>query len=111
MIGHLLGVAGIVEADVAIKEGHLWCILGGSPWILKSSQTTIEIIEHLMDFSTVRERLSSGAYENLEKFEESHEATNIIGQSDTASVLHEALGYIRFLHDQVQVDLGLIYWH
>ncbi|KAJ0960591.1 hypothetical protein J5N97_001516 [Dioscorea zingiberensis] len=42
--------------------------------------TTIEIIEHPMDFSTVRERLSSGAYENLEQFEESHEATNIIGQ-------------------------------
>ncbi|XP_074555619.1 transcription factor bHLH113-like [Curcuma longa] len=25
------------------------------------------------------------------------------GKSDTATVLHEALGYIRFLHDQVQV--------
>ncbi|KMZ61430.1 basic helix-loop-helix (bHLH) DNA-binding superfamily [Zostera marina] len=26
------------------------------------------------------------------------------GKSDTASVLHEALGYIKFLHDQVQIE-------
>ncbi|CAM0876351.1 unnamed protein product [Alopecurus aequalis] len=32
------------------------------------------------------------------------------GKTDTASVLHEALGYIRFLHDQVQV-LSSPYMH
>lgn len=35
-----------------------------------------EIIAHPMDFSTVRERLSSGAYQNLEQFEVGGEQQN-----------------------------------
>ena len=35
-----------------------------------------EIIEHPMDFSTVRERVSGGAYQNLEEFEVGGEQQN-----------------------------------
>uniref|UniRef100_A0ACD5T8V1 Uncharacterized protein n=1 Tax=Avena sativa TaxID=4498 RepID=A0ACD5T8V1_AVESA len=31
------------------------------------------------------------------------------GKTDTASVLHEAIGYIKFLHDQVATTAGFIY--
>ncbi|KAJ6814934.1 transcription factor bHLH113-like [Iris pallida] len=38
-----------------------------------------------------------------DKITELQQLVSPFGKSDTASVLHEALGYIRFLHDQVQV--------
>ncbi|KAJ6795403.1 putative serine/threonine-protein kinase [Iris pallida] len=38
-----------------------------------------------------------------DKITELQQLVSPFGKSDTASVLHEALGYISFLHDQVQV--------
>lgn len=34
-----------------------------------------------------------------------------IYQTDTASVLHEAIEYIKFLHDQVSVSRSMLYIH
>lgn len=37
-----------------------------------------EVIEHPMDFSTVRKKLSRGAYKNLEQFEVGHGQTCVL---------------------------------
>ena len=38
-----------------------------------------EVIEHPMDFGTVRKKLSSGAYANLEQFEVGTSTANLHG--------------------------------
>ncbi|KAK9097287.1 hypothetical protein Sjap_022784 [Stephania japonica] len=49
-------------------------------------------------------RPSKGRKEKLgERITALQQLVSPFGKSDTASVLHEAMGYIRFLHDQVQV--------